>query len=108
MIYVLNYYNRKLTTQMAILYYPNGDLILPKWRSYTTQMAILYYPNGDLIKFKKFQASPIVVYSEYCYSCVANSDPDTVSDNDKVNEKPNVTLRINSSNDSLVKKFKVI
>jgi len=47
MIYVLNYYNRKLTTQMA-------DLILAKWR-------ILYYPNGDLIKFKEFQTSPIVV-----------------------------------------------
>ena len=45
MIYVLNYYNRKLTTQMAdlilpkwrILYSPNGDLILPKWRSNKVQ-----------------------------------------------------------------------
>jgi hypothetical protein len=46
MIYILNYYNRKLTTQMAILYYPKASL---------------YYPNGDLIKFKEFQMSPIVV-----------------------------------------------
>ncbi len=37
MIYVLNYYNRKLTTQMAISYYSIGDLILPKWRSHKVQ-----------------------------------------------------------------------
>ena len=77
MIYVLNYYSRKLT-----------------------------YPNGDLIKFNisdEPDRSVIVIVV-----VVLQTHLDTVSDNDKVNETPNVTLRINSSNDSLVKKFKVI
>ena len=78
MIYVLNYYSRILT-------YPNGELISSK--------------NFRLARLWCNQSIVVVGLQTY---------PDTVFNIDGVNKTPNLTFQINSSNGSLVKKFRII